>query len=255
MRGPQFTLRQTAVAIAVIGVLLAILVRDPMALVFLATASIPVAVGFTFARMVRRGVEKFSGYSMKSPRILLILILAAIGLAALAFTILNSDVLEFNFYWLRLALILSLPTLLGFVIYQVSQGSLRFRLTVEIVTLFALLALTGWTWRPPHLLRAAEHADALAAEVSAWAESTNSAKKRDSLRRESEWFRRRASSLRRQAFWYGLTHGSHGDPGYHHVYDTEDLVREIGILEAMDAHEMRARQEKEGVFPATGTTE
>jgi hypothetical protein len=44
MRGPQFTLRQIAVAIAVIGVLLAILVRNPMALVFLATASIPVAV-------------------------------------------------------------------------------------------------------------------------------------------------------------------------------------------------------------------
>ncbi len=246
MRGPQFTLRQILVAIAVIGVLLAILVRDPMTLVFLATTSIPVAIGFMSAMVVRRRVEKFSGYSMKSPRILLILILAGIGVGALAFTIVDSGVVQFKFYWLHLALIFSLPTLLGFVIYQVSQGSLRFRLTAEILTLFALLALTGWTWRPPHLLRAAEHADSLAAEVSAWAESANTPKKRDSLRRESEWFRRRASSLRRQAFWYGLTHGSHGDSGYHHIYDTEDLVHELGILEAMHAHEMCASEEKEG---------
>jgi hypothetical protein len=246
MRGPQFTLRQLVVAIAVIGVCLALLVQNPLQSVFLATASLPVAVGFIIGLVVRRGVEKFSGHSMKGPRILLILILAGISVGALAIKILKSDALELGLFGLREVLYVSLPTLLGFVIYQVSQGSLRFRLTVEIVTLFALLALTGWTWRPPHLLRAAEHADALAAEVSAWAESTNSAKKRDSLRRESEWFRRRASALRRQAFWYGLTHGSHGDPGYHHVYETEDLVREIGILEAMHTHEMRARQEKEG---------
>jgi hypothetical protein len=174
------------------------------------------------------------------------LILAAIGVAASAVTILNSDTLEFNLFWLRMALIFSLPTLLGFVIYQVSQGSLRFRLTAEILTLFALLALTGWTWRPARLIRAAERADALAAQVSAWAERTNTPKKRDSLRRESEWFRRRALSLRCQAFWYGLTRGSHGDPQYYYAYDTEDLVHELGILEAMDAHEMRARQEKEG---------
>ena len=246
MRGPQFTLREIEVAIAVFGVFLAILVRDPMALVFLAAASIPVAIGFLIALAVRRGVEKFSGYSMKSPRILLTLILAAIGVAALVVTILNAGVLGFNSYGLRLLLEYSLLILLGFVIYQVSQGSLRFRLTAEILTLFALLAFTGWTWRPPKLLFAADHADALAAKVSAWADKTNNPKKRDALRRESEWFRRRALSLRCQAFWYGITHGSRGDSQYEYVYDTEHLVHELGILEAMDAHKLRARQEMEG---------
>ena len=185
---PEFTLRQIQIAIAVIGILLAIVILNPMAPVFLATASIPVATGFMIALAVRRGVEKLSGYSMKSPRVLLILILAAIGVAALAVTILNSDALKFGHSGLQLALICSLPTLLGFLIYQVCQGSLRFRLTAEILTLFAVLALTGWTWRPPSLIRAAERADALASQVSAWAERTCTPKKRDSLRRESEWF-------------------------------------------------------------------
>ena len=33
---------------------------------------------------------------------------------------------------------------------------------------------------------------------------------------------------------------------YDSPYDTESLVHELGILEAMDAREMRARQEHEG---------
>ena len=153
MRGPQFTLRQIAVAIAVIGVFCAFFVTNPMASLFLATQSLAIASGFLIALLVRRSVEKFSGISMKSPRILLILILAAIGVAALAFTIVNSGALQFdfNFYWLHFALIFSLPFLLGFVIYQVSQGPFRFRLTAETLTLIALLALTGWTWRPPQV--------------------------------------------------------------------------------------------------------
>ncbi len=244
MRGPQFTLRQVEIVIALIGVLLAILVQNPTSLVPLAMASMPVSIGFFIALLVRRSVEKINGISMRSPRILLAMILAGIGVAALAVTILMRAPLAYEFPALRETMVVSILASLGFMIYQVSQGSFRFRLTVEILTLIALLAFTGWAWRPARLIRAAERADALAAQVSEWAEKPNTPKKRDALRRESEWFRRRASSLRLQAFWYGLIHGSHGDYDYDYVYDTEHLVHELGILKAMDAHEMHARKKK-----------
>ena len=96
MRGPQFNLREIEIAIAAIGVLFVIFVWDPMTLVSPGDSRRcpPAPGGFMIAWVLRRGVEKFSGYSMKSPRIRLILILAAIGVAALAITILNSDALK-----------------------------------------------------------------------------------------------------------------------------------------------------------------
>jgi hypothetical protein len=245
MRGPRFTLRQVAIAIAVISAVLAFWVRSPIPLESLVGDSIPVALGFMIASLVRHEVERMSGCSMRSPRIVLILIGAGIGSASLAATILIGNSLSRDAQNLQLIMGYSIPTLLGFVIYQVSQGSLRFRLTIEIVTIVVLLALSGWTWRPQNVLRAAEHADALAAQVSAWAEGSNAPKNRDRLRRESKWFRRRAFSLRCQAYWYGLTLGPSGFD-YDYPYDTAHLVHELGILKVMDAHEMRARQEHEG---------
>lgn len=244
MQDLRFTLRQIAIAIAVISVVLAFLVLEPMSAELLATASIPAAVGFMIAALVRYGVEKISGCSMRSPWILLILILVGMGFASLAITILNRDPRALDSPVLRLTVVLSIPTLLGFVIYQVSQGSVRFRLTIEILTLVALLALSAQTWRPRNLIKAAEHADTMAAQISEWAERPNTPKKRDVLRRESEWFRRRAFSLRCQAYWYGLIYGPAGYDDYY-PYDTEHLVHELGILEMMDAHEMRARLEYE----------
>ncbi len=245
MLGPRFTLRQIAIAIAVIGILLAFWVQNPLQSAYLTTALIPVAFGFSIAALARRGMERTSAYWIRNPDILLILILAAIGVASLAVTILIPDPHASEFFAFGLAIVFSIPTLLGFVIYQVSQRSLRFRLTVEILTLIALLAFSAWTWQPRPLLQAAERADAMAAKISEWAERPNAPKNRDAIRRESEWFRRRAFSLRCQAIWYGLIHGSHGYVEYY-SYDTATLVHELGILEAMDAHEMRARQEHEG---------
>ena len=241
MRNPRFTLRQVALAIAAIGVLLAFWVREPMPLEFLATVSIPVAIGFMIASLVRHEVERVSGCSLRSPRILLILILVGIGSASLGVTILVRNFLARDAHELQLIVAYSIPTFLGFVIYQVSQGSLRFRLTIEILTIVALLALSARIWRPIELIGAAERADALAAQISAWAEGSNIPKKRDVLRRESEWFRRRASSLRCQAYWYGLIRGPSDSS-----YDTVRLVRELGNLEVMHGHEMRACQEHEG---------
>ncbi len=236
MLGPQFTLRQVAIGIAVIGVLLALCVQNPLQSAYLASVSIPVAVGFGIAALARRGIEKTSGYWMRNPDILLILILAAMGAASLAATIAIPDDRGSDFF--AFGLVFSIPTLLGFVIYHVSQRSLRLRLTLEILTLIALLALSAWTWQPRPLLQAAERADAMAAKISEWADRPNAPKNRDAIRRESEWFRRRAFSLRCQAIWYGLIHGSHGYVEYY-SYDTETLVHELGSLEAMDAHEMR----------------
>lgn len=145
MQDLRFTLRQIAIAIAVISVVLAFLVLEPMSAELLATASIPAAVGFMIAALVRYGVEKISGCSMRSPWILLILILVGMGFASLAITILNRDPRALDSPVLRLTVVLSIPTLLGFVIYQVSQGSVRFRLTIEILTLVALLALSAQT--------------------------------------------------------------------------------------------------------------
>ena len=70
MRGPRFTLCQVAIAIAVIGVLLASWVQMPMSSEFLATASIPgaVAVGFAIASLAVSGtcvrVPVFTGHSL-----------------------------------------------------------------------------------------------------------------------------------------------------------------------------------------------
>lgn len=237
MEGPQFTLRQAAIAIAVIGIVLAICVENP----FLAMVLIPLAVGFVIGSLLRHCVEKASGCSMKRPSVLLILILAGVGLASLAVTVLIRDPRFLDSLVLRWIVFHSIPTSVGFVIYQVSQGSLRFRLTAEILTLVALLILSGWTWRPRNLIQAAERADEFAEKISRWAEQPNTPKTRNLLRRESEWFRRRAFSLRWQAFWHGLIRGPDGYEEYY-TYDTEHLVHELGILEVMDAHEMRAHR-------------
>jgi hypothetical protein len=241
MRGPRFTLRQVAIAIAVISVVLAFWVRSPIPLESLVEVSLPVALGFLMASLVRHEVERMSGCSMRSPRTLLILIGAGIGSATLAVAILIGKSFSADTQNLQLVLVYSIPALLGFVIYQVSQGSLRFRLTLEIVTIVVLLALSGWRWRPENLMRAAEHADALAAQVSAWTAGPNGPKNRDMLRREGEWFRRRAFSLRCEAYWYGLTRGPSA-VAYDSPYDTATLVHELGILEAMDPREMLARE-------------
>jgi hypothetical protein len=242
MRNPRFTLRQVAIAIAAIGVLLAFLVQERTPLESLVGDSIPVAIGFMIASLVRHEVERTSGCSLRNPRILLTLMLVGIGYASLAVTILVRNFLARDAHELQLIVAISIPTSLGFVIYQVSQGSLRFRLTIEILTIVALLALSARIWRPMELIGAAERADALAEQISAWAEGSNIPKKRDVLRRESKWFRRRALSLRCQAYWYGLIRGP-TDSSY---YDTVRLVRELGSLEVMHAHEMRACQEHEG---------
>jgi hypothetical protein len=148
MRGPRFTLRQVAIAIAVISVVLAFWVRSPIPLESLVEVSLPVALGFLMASLVRHEVERMSGCSMRSPRTLLILIGAGIGSATLAVAILIGKSFSADTQNLQLVLVYSIPALLGFVIYQVSQGSLRFRLTLEIVTIVVLLALSGWKWRP-----------------------------------------------------------------------------------------------------------
>ena len=251
MLGPRLTFREITIPIAVIASLIAYWVLNPWASAFVSTASIPVAVGFVIGYLVRHGDQKIDGYSMMSPPILLILIHAGFGVACFALTIFIPGSLSLGFSALVLSVVFAIPTLLGYVIYQVSQRSLRFRLTVEILTLLAVLALSAWIWRPQHLLQAAEHADAFAAQVSEWAERPNDPMKRGALRRESEWFRRRALSLRRQAIWYGLIHGSHGRDEYY-AYDTEDLVHELGILEVTDAHEMRASQDHEGQDARSG---
>jgi hypothetical protein len=268
MRGPRFTLRQSAIGIAVIGVLLAFWVQNPMSAELLAIASIPVAAGFLIASLVRRGVEEIRGYSMKRPGVLLILIMRGLGLGftSLAVTILILDPITRRSLVPPQAVILPTPTLLGFVIYLVSQRSLRFRLTVEILTLVGLLTLSAWTWRPQKVIQAAEHADALAAQVLEWTESPNDPKQadalaaqvlewtespndlktRDWLRRQSQWLRRRAFTLRCQALWYGLIYGPPGYD-YYYAYNTEDLVLELGVLEVIEAHKMRAREEDEPV--------
>jgi hypothetical protein len=228
-----------AIAVAVIGVLLAILVQNPTAFVVVV---IPAALGFGFAALTRRSAAKASRFPMTSPPILLILILAGIGAISLAITIYSPGTDPSEFVAFTLTGLFSIPTLLGVVIYHVSRRSLRFRLTVEILTLLVLLAFSAWTWQPRNLLQAAMRADALAAQIAMWADSPHAPEQRDALKREAEWFRRRAFLLRCQALWYGLTQGSHGHDDFY-MYDTEHLVHELGALEAMDAHEARARQE------------
>jgi hypothetical protein len=242
MPAPQFTLRQMAIGIAVIGVLLGILIQNPGALV---VVGIPAVLGFGFAALTHRSTSSASRFPITSPPILLILILAGIGAISLVISIYSPDTGPSEFVATALTGIFSIPTLLGVVIYHVSRRSLRVRLTVEILTLLALLTFSAWAWQPRYLLQAANRADELAAQLAMWAKSSNALEQRDALRREVEWFRRRAFLLRCQALWYGLTHGSHGQSDFY-TYDTEHLVHELGALEAMDAHEMRARQVHEG---------
>lgn len=242
MPGPQFTLRQMAIGIAVIGVLLAISIQNPGAFVLVV---IPAALGFGLATLTRRSAANACRFPMTSPPILLILTLAGLGAISLAIAICSPDTGPSEFLAFALAGLFSIPTFLGVVIYHVSRRSLRFRLTVEILTLLALLAFTAWAWQPRYLLQAARRADELAAQIAMWAESPHAPERRYALKREAEWFRGRAFLLRCQALWYGLTHGSHGHDDFY-TYDTEHLVHELGALEAMDAHEMRARQEHEG---------
>jgi hypothetical protein len=242
MPGLRFTIRQMAVGVAVIGVLLAILIQNQAAFVLVV---IPAALGFGVAALTRPSAAKASRFPMTSPPILLILILAGIGAISLAITVYSPDTGPSGFVAFALIGLFSIPILLGVLVYHVSRRSLRFRLTVEILTLLALLALSAWTWQPRNLLQAAMRADGLAAQLAMWAEAPHAPEQRDALRREAEWFRRRAFLLRCQALWYGLTNGSHGHDDFS-MYDTEHLVHELGALEAMDAHEMRARQAHEG---------
>jgi hypothetical protein len=127
--------------------------------------------------------------------------------------------------------------LLGFAFYKVARLHPRIRLMVEIATALALLAQWVWYSRPPSLLWQASRAENLAGLCSALAESTDNPRAKKFFLKHSAWYDRRASSLQLQAWWYALTGAKWKRPV--ESSDDQELIRELGILEAMDRYGKR----------------
>jgi hypothetical protein len=122
---------------------------------------------------------------------------------------------------------------------------LRFRLTVEVVIIFALLALSARIWRPAFYLDQGDRADRLARLAVIRPDEAGSPQEREFFRREFVWFSRRAFMFRCQAWWQGLIGGPSNRVRFSRTYTEQELVEELGILQAVEKHEMRVKQEFE----------
>lgn len=137
-----------------------------------------------------------------------------------------------------LVLVLLIPL---FLVYMVSRLPYRFRLPIEIATALLLLTLTAWLRSPQFYASRAARADELARLATVWADHANTQQSRERLQREAAWFRRRAWRLYRHALWLGLFYPDESrwvDP-----LDQEEMLRQLGLMRAMEIHEESIRQE------------
>lgn len=228
------------VAILVIGGVLAVVIRNPELSLFLLILSVPTFFGFLICRRFEASLKNWAAWKefLRRPQVTLRQIAIAIAIIAvfLAVAIQVPDFWELLFSIVGLSVWLS-P---GILIYLLSKASARVRLTLEILSLIALLALSSWTWRDQFYFNQADRAARLSQECSEWADASIDPVLRDSLHREAEWFSRQAREFRREAYWRGLIKGSSYDANA--PFTNESLTEELGILEVMEHHETFARQ-------------
>jgi hypothetical protein len=149
-----------------------------------------------------------------------------IAVAAIALVLTSHDQILF------LIVAIGDAVLLGFALYTFARLHLRIRLTVEIATALALLALWVWYSRPPFYVAEANQAEWMARLYSAMAEATDQPRAKTLFHDHATWYDHQASRLRLQALWYGLIRAELKRPV--EPVSNEELVRELGILEAMD---------------------
>jgi hypothetical protein len=125
-------------------------------------------------------------------------------------------------------------------LYGISGLPFRVRLTIELATAGFLLILAAWIWRPPFYVYQAERTEQLARLCWKLADKADDEHARGLFRREAAEYGRRARVLRLRGMWYGLLRSAtKEDP----VFLTErELILELGLLEALDQHELIGEQ-------------
>ncbi len=134
--------------------------------------------------------------------------------------------------------VISLFLVLAACLYGISRFPLRVRLAIELTTAGLLLILAAWVWRPPFYVQQAERTEQLARLCSMLADVADDVGESDLFRREAAEYGRRARVLRLRAMWYGLLRSvTKEDPV---PMGERELILELGLLEALDQHEMIA---------------
>jgi hypothetical protein len=165
-----------------------------------------------------------TGRAIRRPQFTLRQTMIAVAVVALVLTSLDQI--------LFLIVAMGDAVLLGFALYKFARLHFRIRMAVEVATALALLALWVWYSRPPFYVAEANRAEWMAQSCSALAEATDHAGAKMFFREHAKWYDHQASRLRLQALWYGLIRAELKRPV--EPLSTQELVRELGILEAMD---------------------
>jgi hypothetical protein len=159
----------------------------------------------------------------------------AIALFAVVLLLLREDFrIEFNIFLVFFGLVLC------FAIDRISRLPLRARLVIEVTFALVLLACSAAIRAPRFDLSQASRAAELADRCWHHSADATDPAARAILSREARWFAKRSTTLRMTALWRGLTGGRPAEPS-EPVNDVE-LIRQLGILHALEMHERAAER-------------
>jgi hypothetical protein len=117
--------------------------------------------------------------------------------------------------------------------YRISQLPYRIRLTIEMLTLLALVVLRVADRQPPHLVVQAGRAAEAARFASECAQAAESPGVQINFRRKARLFSHRAFDLRCKAIWYSLIGGWSGQDSFGALSQRE-LIRELELARAIE---------------------